>query len=142
MFPVILVILSVALILTFVLTYFKVWFWNNFLILWFKSFIPTAFVIAPIWMISTFILDKFVNFLFKKYNKLTKKIILALMMWCVIEFFVSLITMITSLSFDNFFYNWMILYIKSLPMWFIMWIFMSFIFKPWMSIRVEKIKNL
>lgn len=142
MFPVILVIISVAWVLTFVLTFLKIWFNQDFLGTWIKSFVPTAFVIAPIWIISTFILDKLVNYLFKKQNKLLKKIILAILMWCVIEFFVSLITMISTQNFENFFINWMILYFKSLPMWFVMWVFMSFVFKPWMNKRVSRVKNL
>ena len=142
MYPVALVIMSVAAVLTFVLTALKSWFASWFIFLWIKAFVPTAFVIAPIWIVSTFLLDKVVNYFFKKQNKLTKKIILSIMMWCTIEFFVSLITMITSFHYEHFLFNWMILYVKSLPLWFVMWVFMSFVFKPWMWKKVHRVKNL
>ena len=73
MLPVILVIMCVAWALTFVLTSLKVWFGSGFLYAWLKAFVPTVFVIAPIWITSTFVLDKVVNYFFKKQSKLTKK---------------------------------------------------------------------
>lgn len=142
-FPIVLFIAWVAWVawfLTFVLTFLKVWFSETFFSIWIKSFIPTVFIMAPLWMISTFLLSKFVDYFFKKTSELNKKIILAILMWCVIEFVISFITIISSKNYDNFMLSWLHLYLKSLPLWFIVWIFMSFVFKPWMSKRIERLK--
>ncbi|MDD4151482.1 MAG: DUF2798 domain-containing protein [Candidatus Gracilibacteria bacterium] len=141
--PIILFIALVALSLTFILTYINIGFGNGFLIGWFKSFIITFCVISPLGISSTFILSKLVNFIFPKTKEITKKIILAILMGFVIEFFVSFINVCSTFGFVyNFLNIWLRLYINSIPVGICLGFFMSFVFKPWMGKRIKSIKEI
>lgn len=120
--------------ITFILTYINIWFWNDFVYLWLKSFSFAFFLLTPIALSSTFIFDMLINAIFwKNISDLVKKILLSIIVWCTIEFFMSFITTFnTNWFWNNFFYYWFILYIKSLPLGIIIWLIMSFIVKPWM----------
>lgn len=143
MLPVILAIWCVALTLTFVISAINIGFGNGFLFGWMKSFLLTFCILAPLWITSTFVLDKVVNFIIPNAKSIIKKIVLAILMWCTIEFFVSFITVVNTTGFAVWFlHTWLLVYLKSIPIGICVWLFMSFIFKPWMWTRVEKMKAL
>lgn len=141
LFPIFLTIASIVAILTGTLTYFKIWFSQDFLWFWGKSFLPTLCIIAPLGMFLTFIWDRFLSWCYDFQSLGAKKIALTIFMWLTLELVVSAITLISNFQWEHFFVSWMTLYVSSLPVGMVVWGVMSFIVKPWMNNRLALIQK-
>lgn len=140
--PIVLAIVSVAGILTFILTWLGTGVDSAFFGTWIRSFVPTACLLAPTAILATVLLSKMVEAAFPQQRPISKKIILAIMMGCVIEFFVSLLTTVTSIGLfgNDFLVHWASVYLRAIPLGICVGLFMSFVFKPWMGARMEKLR--
>lgn len=139
-FPIFLILLTIAGLITFFFTWVNLGFAPQFLEEWFISLIIGLFIFSPLGMLSTLFNTKLVS-LFLKNDSLSKKILIGALIGCTMEFFISFIVVTINFGFTSSLINqWLSAFLKSVPIGVCLGLLISFLIKPWITNRVQKFK--
>ena len=131
--PDLLILPSVALLLSAVMTWANVGFGDVFFSRWGRSFI-TSLVVLPLILLSLGALDRLVDRVFSTLHWVGRKLMVSLLTACVIESVLALaVTLINSPWDGTFGQTWWIAFSRSLPAGMLIGLFMGFYMKPRMD---------
>lgn len=139
--PHLLLLPSVALILSVVMTLSNVGFGDEFLGRWGRSFI-TSLVVLPLILASLGALEQIVDRALAPMHWITRKIVLALLTALAIECVLALVvTLINTLWGSTFGASWWLAFSRSLPAGMLIGLFMVFYMKPKLDQMTQAAKS-
>jgi hypothetical protein len=131
--PDLLILPTVALVLSAVMTWANVGFSELFFAKWGRSFI-TSLVILPLILVSLGALDKSVEKIFASLSKAGRTLVVSLLTAFVMESVLALaITMINNPWDSTFAFAWWVAFSRSIPVGVLIGLFMGFYMKPKMD---------
>lgn len=139
--PHVLLLPSVALILSAVMTWANVGFGDEFFGRWGRSFI-TSLVVLPLILASLGALEKIVDRALASMHWVTRKIVLALLTALTIESVLALVVTLINSPWDSTFgAPWWVVFSRSLPAGVLIGLFMTFYMKPKMDRMAQAAKS-
>jgi hypothetical protein len=133
LFPQILILPTVALLLSAVMTWANVGFGDAFLPRWGKSFL-TSLVVLPIILVSLGALEKWVDTTFTTAHWVARKLAVSLLTAFAIESVLALVVTALSTPWGHSFApTWWITFSRSMPVGVVIGLFMAFYLKPKMD---------
>ena len=128
---------TVALILSFIMTWATVGFTPEFLSRWGRGFLTTVLVL-PFVLVGLGVLEKQLDKVAGRLHWVARKLILSVMAACVIETIIALAVTAVGHPFDAAFAStWWLAFSRSLPAGFVIGLFMCFYMKP----RMDKMRK-
>lgn len=130
MLPGLLILPTVALILSGIMTWANVGFGDAFLPRWGKSFV-TSLLVLPMILMCLGALERLVNRLFGNMHWIGRKLMVAMLTACAIETVLALATTMLNNPWDHSFSGvWWMAFSRSLPAGVVIGLFMTFYMKP------------
>ena len=128
---------SIALVLSFIMTWATLGFAPEFLARWGRSFLTTL-VVLPFVLVCLGVLEKQVDKVIGGMNWVARKLIVSAIAACVIETIIAFAVTAVGHPFDaSFAGNWWLAFSRSLPAGLVIGLFMCFYMKPRMD-RMRK----
>jgi hypothetical protein len=124
---------SIALVLSAIMTWANVGFGDEFLGRWMRGFI-TSLVVLPMILACLGVLEKFVDSVMGPAHWVARKLVVALLTACLIESVLAVaVTLINPSAGITFAQSWWLAFSRSLPMGVLIGVFMCFYMKPRMD---------